>query len=217
MLLVLLGLAGRPMPATGAFLKSAPLLEILIATAFLALASMALGLLFSSMTNTPEKTMPLLLVAVVVQIILSGGVFTVNGKVGAEQLAWLAPSRWGFAATAATANYNVIVPSAGVSAAGAGAPAGGPASLATSGRPASAKVTLTAATSPGTTAAATPKAATPKAATPKAATPQAATPDPLWEHTPRAWLTDIGGMAVLGIVFCLITWRRLIRLNPGRG
>ena len=112
MLLVLLGLAGRPMPATGAFLKSAPLAEILIATGFLALTSMALGLLFSAMTNTAEKTMPLLLVAVVVQIILSGGVFTVNGKVGAEQLAWLAPSRWGFAATAATANYNVIVPSA---------------------------------------------------------------------------------------------------------
>ena len=80
---------------------------------------MALGLLFSAMTNSPEKTMPLLLVAVVVQIILSGGVFTVNGKAGAEQLAWLAPSRWGFAATASTANYNVIVPSAGVSAAGA--------------------------------------------------------------------------------------------------
>src|SRR5450755_3009535 len=120
MLLVLLGLAGRPMPATGSFLKSAPLAEILIATGFLALTSMALGLLFSAMTNSPEKTMPLLLVAVVVQIILSGGVFTVNGKVGAEQLAWLAPSRWGFAATASTANYNVIVPSAGVSAAGAG-------------------------------------------------------------------------------------------------
>jgi ABC-type multidrug transport system ATPase subunit len=82
MLLVLLGLAGPPMPSTGAFLKSAPLAEILIATGFLALTSMALGLLFSAMTNTPEKTMPLLLVAVVVQIILSGGVFTVNGKVG---------------------------------------------------------------------------------------------------------------------------------------
>ena len=98
-LLVLLGLAGRPMPATGAFLKSAPLAEILIATGFLALTSMALGLLFSAMTNTPEKTMPLLLVAVVVQIILSGGVFTVNGKVGAEQLAWLADDVKGLSAS----------------------------------------------------------------------------------------------------------------------
>jgi ABC-type multidrug transport system ATPase subunit len=214
-LLVLLGLAGRPMPPTGAFLKSAPLLEILIATGFLALTSMALGLVFSSMSSTPEKTMPLLLVAVVVQIILSGGVFTVNGKVGAEQLAWLAPSRWGFAATAATANYNVIVPSAGVSA--AGAPAAGPASLAASGKPGSAKVTLTAVTAPSTTAGASPKSATPKSATPQSGTPQPAKPDPLWAHTPRAWLTDIGGMVVLGIVFCLLTWRRLIRLNPGRG
>ena len=214
MLLVLLGLAGRPMPATGAFLKSAPLAEILIATGFLALASMALGLLFSAMTNSPEKTMPLLLVAVVVQIILSGGVFTVNGKVGAEQLAWLAPSRWGFAATAATANYNVIVPSAGVSAAGAGK--AGPGRPPATGKPAAAKADLTAATSPAASAAATPKPTNSKAATPTGAALTAAKPDPLWAHTPRAWLTDIGGMVVLGIVFCLLTWRRLIRLNAGR-
>ena len=227
MLLVLLGLAGRPMPATGAFLKSAPLAEILIATGCLALTSMALGLLFSAMTNTPEKTMPLLLVAVVVQIILSGGVFTVNGKIGAEQLAWLAPSRWGFAATAATANYNVIVPSAGVSA--AGSPRARPGQLPGAGRPA-AKLTLTAANSPKAAASATPtasKGATPTAsggATPTASpggtatttAPQPAKPDPLWAHTPRAWLTDIAGMVVLGIVFCLLTWRRLIRLNAGR-
>ncbi len=225
MLLVLLGLAGRPMPATGAFLKSAPLAEILIATGFLALTSMALGLLFSAMTNTPEKTMPLLLVAVVVQIILSGGVFTVNGKVGAEQLAWLAPSRWGFAATAATANYNVIVPSAGVSA--AGSPRARPGDSAA--KPA-AKLTLTAANAPRAVASATPKAsqgATPGASqgakptaspggAPTTAAPKPAKPDPLWAHTPRAWLTDIAGMVVLGIVFCLLTWRRLIRLNAGR-
>ena len=220
MLLVLLGLAGRPMPATGSFLKSAPLAEILIATGFLALTSMALGLLFSAMTNSPEKTMPLLLVAVVVQIILSGGVFTVNGKVGAEQLAWLAPSRWGFAATASTANYNVIVPSAGVSAAGAGQ--AGPGMLPATGKPAAAKVDLTAANSPAAAATATPrasKAATPRAskgAAPTTTAPTAAKPDPLWAHTPRAWLTDIAGMVVLGIVFCLLTWRRLVRLNPGR-
>jgi hypothetical protein len=148
-----------------------------------------------------------------VQIILSGGVFTVNGKVGAEQLAWLAPSRWGFAATASTANYNVIVPSVGVSAAAAGN--AGPGRLPATGKPA-AKVDLTAATSPATSAAATPKATSSKAATPTGAAPTAAKPDPLWEHTPRAWLTDLGGMVVLGIVFCLLTWRRLIRLNAGR-
>ena len=225
-LLVLLGLAGRPLPPTGALLKSAPLAELLIATGFLALTSMALGLLFSSITNSPEKTMPLLLVAVVVQIILSGGVFVVNGKVGAEQLAWVAPSRWGFAATAATSNYNVIVPGVGVSAAAVTSPS--PGTPPASGKAVTARQTATSANAhaPGKDAAPARTAASAKASltartsstarTSGAATPPAPKPDPLWNHTPRAWLTDIGALALLGIVFCFLTWRRLIRMSPGR-
>ncbi len=32
------------------------------------------------------------------------------GKVGLEQLAWISPSRWGFAAIASTTNLSVIMP-----------------------------------------------------------------------------------------------------------
>ena len=67
---------------------------------------MALGLLISASVNTSEKTMPLLVVLVMVEVILTGGVFTIAGKVGLEQVAWLSPSRGGFAATAATAKLN---------------------------------------------------------------------------------------------------------------
>ena len=31
------------------------------------------------------------------QVILSGGVLSLDGKAGLDQLAWIAPSRWGFA------------------------------------------------------------------------------------------------------------------------
>jgi peptidoglycan/LPS O-acetylase OafA/YrhL len=54
--------------------------------------------------------MPLLVVAVLVQVVLSGGVFPLNGKVGLDQLSWLSPSRWGFAATASTSNLNQVAP-----------------------------------------------------------------------------------------------------------
>jgi len=222
MLLVGLGLAGRQMPATGAFLKSAPLLELLIATAFLALTSMALGLLFSSMTNSPEKTMPLLLVAVVAQIIFSGGVFVVNGKVGAEQLSWIAPSRWGFAATAATSNYNVTVLVA-TGAPAAGANTGSPGKLPGSGKSARQTIQAGQAARPGKAhdsgkLAASVKTATAAKSSVASAGPALAPPepDPLWDHTPRAWLTDITALALLGIIFCIITWRRLIRLKSGR-
>jgi ABC-type multidrug transport system ATPase subunit len=110
LLLVVLGLAGRQMPAHGSLLKSAPLVEIILAIVVLSLASMALGLLVSSLVSTSEKAMPLLVMLAIAQVILSGGVLPLNGKIGLNQLSWIAPSRWGFASTASTVKLNVISP-----------------------------------------------------------------------------------------------------------
>ncbi|MGH3233465.1 MAG: ATP-binding cassette domain-containing protein, partial [Streptosporangiaceae bacterium] len=112
--LVLIGLAGQKMPPKGALPGVPPLLEILIAIAVLALASMCLGLLVSALVSTSEKAMPFLVLLTMVQVILSGGVVSLVGKPGLEQLAYIAPSRWGFGAVASTVNLNVI----GVSAPG---------------------------------------------------------------------------------------------------
>jgi hypothetical protein len=110
LLLVVLGLTGRQMPAHGSLLKSAPLVEIILAIVVLSLASMALGLLVSSLVSTSEKAMPLLVMLAIAQVILSGGVLPLNGKIGLNQLSWIAPSRWGFASTASTVKLNVISP-----------------------------------------------------------------------------------------------------------
>jgi ABC transport system ATP-binding/permease protein len=106
-ILVLIGLVGRPLPHTGA-LSGFPLGEILIAVVVLSLASMSLGLLISALVSTSEKTMPFLVLLTIVQVILSGGVVPVAGKAGLSQLAFIAPSRWGFGAMAATAHLNVL-------------------------------------------------------------------------------------------------------------
>jgi ABC transport system ATP-binding/permease protein len=111
--LVLLGLAGRPLPPQGALIKGLPLLELLLGIAFLALASMCLGLLVSALVSTSEKAMPFLVLLTMIQVILSGGVISLVGKQGLSQLAWISPSRWGYGAVASTANLNVITPSAG--------------------------------------------------------------------------------------------------------
>ncbi|HUY45078.1 MAG TPA: FHA domain-containing protein [Streptosporangiaceae bacterium] len=103
-ILVAIGLAGRPMPAHGVVLKSSPLAELLVAIGVLAIASMALGLLVSASVSTSEKTMPLLVLLSLAQVVLSGGVLPLNGKTGLNQLSYLAPSRWGFGATAVTTN-----------------------------------------------------------------------------------------------------------------
>jgi ABC transport system ATP-binding/permease protein len=111
--LVLLGLIGRPMPASGTVLTGFPLGEILLGIALLALASMCLGLLVSALVSTSEKAMPFLVLLTMVQVILSGGVISLAHKAGLSQLAWISPSRWGYGAVASTANLNVITPSAG--------------------------------------------------------------------------------------------------------
>ena len=158
-ILVAVGLTGRPLPPQGALLTHLPLLELLLAVAALGVASMALALLISSLVNSSEKAIPLLVGIVMFQVVLSGGIFPLHGKVGIEEVAWLSPSRWGYAATAATADLNKIMPAASPS---------GP----------------------------------------------AVTADPLWNHTAVAWLTDIGVLLALALVFCLLTWRRLIKMGP---
>jgi ABC transport system ATP-binding/permease protein len=90
-----------------------PLLEIVIGIVLVGLASMCLGLLVSAMVNTSEKAMPVLVVLTLFQVVLCGALLSLNGLAGLEQLAWLAPSRWGFAAVASTVNLNVINPSIG--------------------------------------------------------------------------------------------------------
>jgi ABC transport system ATP-binding/permease protein len=112
-IMVLIGLATRTLPPNGSLLHAFPLAELIIALALLAVVSMALGLFISASVNTSEKTMPILMVVVVVEVVLTGGVFAIAGKVGLEQVAWLSPSRWGYALTASTSNLNKIFPPSG--------------------------------------------------------------------------------------------------------
>ena len=107
--LVAIGLAGRPMPPRGV-LTSFPLAEIMLGVAVLAMASMTVGLLISAAVNSSDKTLPLLVVTVLVEVVLSGGVIRLNSSAGLEQLAWLTPSRWGFAAVASTIDLNHVTP-----------------------------------------------------------------------------------------------------------
>ncbi len=111
-LMTVVGLLGRKMPPTGSFLTHAPELEIVLAMAFLAVTSMTLGLLISSAVSTSEKSLPLLFISVMAQVVFTGGVIAIAGQPGLEQLAWISPSRWGFGAVASSTNLGVITPPA---------------------------------------------------------------------------------------------------------
>jgi len=104
--LVLLGVAARPLPKSGSFLTSAPLAELLVGIAALTLTSMCLGLLVSALVSTSEKAMPFLVLLTMVQVILSGAIPVAL----TFALTAIAPARWGFGAVASTADLNHTSP-----------------------------------------------------------------------------------------------------------
>jgi ABC-type multidrug transport system ATPase subunit/pSer/pThr/pTyr-binding forkhead associated (FHA) protein len=108
LLIVAIGLAGRPMPKTGSLITGAPLLEIAIAVAVLCFVSMLIGLAISSLVTKSEQTMPALVVVTMIQVVLSGGVIPLKGAL--SWVATIAPARWGMGALASTTSLNVITP-----------------------------------------------------------------------------------------------------------
>ncbi len=218
--LVAIGLIGRPLPRHGAILASQPLLELMLAMFLLSVASMTLGLLLSSIVDTSDKAMPLLVVVVMFQVVLSGGIFSLNGKAGLDQVSWLSPSRWGFAAAAATVNLNEVLPPGGLSlpAPERGVPHGVDVTSADPHSPGTSAVTLAKVTlashrghlktiTAGSQASSNPSAAR--------ATGSASS-DPLWDHTAGTWLIDMGALLALAAAFAVVAWWRLAKMGPVR-
>jgi ABC-type multidrug transport system ATPase subunit len=97
----------RPGPDDAILLVSGTF-EIMVAVSATAVVCTTLGLLVSSLMTTVEQTTPPLVVAVMAQLVLSGGVIPVTGRVLLEQLSWIAPARWGYAAAAGTVDLTTI-------------------------------------------------------------------------------------------------------------
>jgi hypothetical protein len=87
--------------------------EVLLAVLGVTWASMLTGLAISAAIDNADRGMPLLVLLIMVQLILCGGLFPVEGRVVLEQLAWLVPSRWGFSMGATTADLNALRPGPG--------------------------------------------------------------------------------------------------------
>ncbi|MGN5377092.1 ABC transporter permease [Streptomyces lasalocidi] len=66
-------------------------IELILVVVLLSTTSMMLGLIISALVRTAEKTMPLLVLATVVQVMFSGAVFPLFNQTGLNQLSWLAP------------------------------------------------------------------------------------------------------------------------------
>ena len=95
-------------PTDALVLKSAPL-ELSMCCWLTAFACGLMGLMVSAFVSSSAQVMPVLVVAIMGQIVMAGGLIDISGKVVFEQLAWLMPSRWGYAMAASTIDMNAIV------------------------------------------------------------------------------------------------------------
>ncbi|MFR9752223.1 FHA domain-containing protein [Nocardia sp. 004] len=110
---VLIGivLAGKKRPIDGAMLGAGSV-ELYLDIALTAVSCVVFGLLLSSLAKSNEQVMPLLVVAVMCQLVMAGGLIPVTGRAALEQLSWLFPTRWGYAAASATVDIRELFGSA---------------------------------------------------------------------------------------------------------
>ncbi|MCX5259892.1 FHA domain-containing protein [Streptomyces canus] len=106
----LIGFASRDLPKEGLVLGSVTLAELCLPIMGLGFTSMMFGLIISALVKTSEKTMPLLVMFAIIQVVFTGCLFTLHGTIGVNELSYLMPSRWAVAAAGATLDFNQVNP-----------------------------------------------------------------------------------------------------------
>ncbi|OBF61444.1 ABC transporter ATP-binding protein [Mycobacterium sp. 852002-53434_SCH5985345] len=83
--------------------------SLFVTVAGTCVASAMLGLLLSAVAQSNEQIMPLLVVSIMSQLVFSSGMIPVYQRFGLEELAWLTPARWGYAAGASSIDFPSLV------------------------------------------------------------------------------------------------------------
>jgi hypothetical protein len=152
----LIGVLGRT-PSHGVLGPS--LFEVVIAVVVTALASVMVGLVVSALVDSADKTMPLLVLITMAQLVMTGGLVPIAGKAGLAEVSWLFPARWGYAAVGSSIDLNRVL----------------------------------------------------RTRSPHFNTGPA---DALWNHTTAAYLADLAGAVVIGVLAILLCGAFLRRGDP---
>ncbi|MGW0736121.1 FHA domain-containing protein [Streptomyces sp. NPDC002851] len=108
-LMCIVGFIPRDLPEEG-LLASNPAIEMTLVMVFFGATSMMFGLIISSLVKTSEKTMILLVLFAVVQVVFTGVLFKLFDSPGVEQFAWLMPARWALGALGTTTDLGRLMP-----------------------------------------------------------------------------------------------------------
>ena len=94
---------------TGALIGNRSL-ELFVDIAVTTVAAAMVGLALSALARSQEQIMPLLVVAIMSQLVFSGGMIPVTERILLDQMSWFTPARWGFASSASTIDLIRLVP-----------------------------------------------------------------------------------------------------------
>ncbi|OPF81738.1 hypothetical protein VT50_0208700 [Streptomyces antioxidans] len=103
-----IGFSVRRLPARGLLMPTA--VEVCVVIGALGFTAMMFGLVISALVRTPEKTMPLLVMFAVVQVVFTGVLFKLFDAPGIEQIGWLMPARWAVAGSGTTLDLGHTMP-----------------------------------------------------------------------------------------------------------
>jgi ABC-type multidrug transport system ATPase subunit len=99
----------RPAP-TQSLVVSPPWLELLLALGLTALSAMVIGLFFSALVTSSEQVMPLLVVILMAQLVLNGGLLPLEERPIWLEASYAVVAKWGFSMAASGFNLEAISP-----------------------------------------------------------------------------------------------------------
>ncbi|WP_264917140.1 ATP-binding cassette domain-containing protein, partial [Mycobacterium kiyosense] len=101
-------IAGKGGPRHGAVLLGNADVELYVSVAATAVASAIVGLALSSLGRSLTEVLPLLVPALLASLLFAGGLVSLVGTWGYDQISWFIPAQWGFAAAASTVDLRRV-------------------------------------------------------------------------------------------------------------
>ncbi|OBK18295.1 FHA domain-containing protein [Mycobacterium asiaticum] len=97
-------------PLSGPVLLFDVRFELFVTVAATCVTSAILGMALSAIAKSQDQIMPLLVTAIMSQLVFSGGMIWVTNRTGLDQLSWATPARWGYAAASSTIDTHRLTP-----------------------------------------------------------------------------------------------------------
>ncbi|BDB40755.1 MULTISPECIES: FHA domain-containing protein [Mycobacterium] len=105
-----IAVVGWGKPLSDAVLLGDVRFELFVTVAATCVTSAILGMALSAIAKSQDQIMPLLVTAIMSQLVFSGGMIWVTNRTGLDQLSWATPARWGYAAASSTIDTHRLTP-----------------------------------------------------------------------------------------------------------